>query len=213
MPSNILILENDTDVINTYATILNGNLKIEHQIVSSFNSLEEQLANNNYTHVIINNSIHDFFNYLNENHIKSPVLIITERESQEPSLNCTCLPITYEKIFSFISETSGFSCNTLQEYALDDEDILKELKKQLLEEFEENFIELPLLIQNKNLVAIKSKVHQISSKFSLLEMDEPYRISKEIDMTIIEDAENQLKNCQNLLVDIAVVIDQLKANV
>lgn len=210
MPSNILIIENDVNLIANYELILNSNLKIQHTIVNSFDNFTELLNTQKFTHLIVNSSVSNSWFAQFRNLIDIPTLVISNDLFQHTPYKTSDIDLTYDKIISFISETSSFSFNTLNEYALGEEDILNELKKQIQEEFKENFDELPQLIIDKNLTEIKSKVHQISSKFSLLEMNDTYKISKEIDINILEDSENQLINCQNLLVDIAVVLDQVK---
>ena len=141
--------------------------------------------------------------------IKLPVLVISETEIENSFYNVTSDPLTYDKVFAFICETSNFSINTLGKYALGEEDILIELKKHIGDEFQLNLVELPQLIKEKKLEDIKNKIHQISSKFTLLEMNNSYKISKEIESRIYEDSEKQLLNCQNLLLDIAIVVNQI----
>lgn len=209
MPSNFLIIENDDTLVIKYEEFLNGSLKIQHHIIDSFNSFEEQLFNNNYSHLIINSKVdQDWFSKYKEL-IKLPTLLISETETENSFYFVTDEPLSYDKIFTFIIETSRFSTNTLEEFSLGEEDVFNEMKYHIEEEFQTSYIELPQLIKEKKLVDIKNKIHQISSKFSLLEMEESYEVSKEIDSKIFEDSENQLANCQNLLVDIAVVINQI----
>lgn len=210
MPSNILFIENDINLAHDYVRILNINLKIRHKIINSFDSLDNQLKTNEFTHVIINSNVDEFWNEKYQKLINLPTLVISDSDNQSTSFFITRQPLTYDKIFAFLGETSGFSCDTLKEYALGEEEILNEFKKQIFEEFEDNFVKLPHLINKKKLSEIKLKIHQISSKFSLLEMNDSYEVSKEIDLNILNDSENQLNNCKNLLVDIAVVINQLK---
>lgn len=210
MPSNILIIENDVNLTQTYIEIFNSNLKIQYKIIDSFNSLKEQLNTNQFSHLIINRNVDKLWNTKYNEFINVPTLVISDEQKQNDSYFITNLPLTHHKIFTFLCDTSGFSLKTLEGYALGEEDVLNELKKQISLEFESSFSELPQLIVEKKLDAIKSKIHQISSKFSLLEMNAAYEVSKKIDTTIYEDSENQLKNCKNLLVDIAVVINQIK---
>ena len=210
MPSNILIIENDVNLTQTYIEIFNSNLKIQYKIIDSFNSLKEQLNTNQFSHLIINRNVDKNWNIKYNELINIPILVISDEQEHNNSYFITNLPLTYQKVFAYLCETSGFSFKTLEGYALGEEDVLKELKKQINIEFESSFSELPQLIAEKKLDAIKSKVHQISSKFSLLEMNTAYEFSKIIDTTIYEDSENQLENCKNLLVDIAVVINQMK---
>ncbi|WP_111707365.1 hypothetical protein [Lutibacter citreus] len=210
MPSNILIIESDINQVQEYVKILNKNLKIQHKIINSFDLLPKKLITNRFSHLIINSKVDKLWKEKYQEVINLPTLVLSDSEIQNSSFYVTNQPLTYDKIFAFLSETSDFSYNTLNEYALGEEEILNELKKQICVEFEENSIELPQLILEKRLEDIKHKIHQISSKFSLLEMNESYKTSKEIDSKILDDSENQLNNCENLLVDIAVALKQLK---
>ena len=208
--SNILIIEDDATLISEYNVVLNSNLGIKHNTINSFETLIDEIQSNQYSHIVSkyaikNQSIVDFQNILN-----IPTLIIAEEAIPTTLFSFSKSPLTYSKLFSFICETSTFSYNTLSKYVMGEAEILAELKKNMLEEFEDNFNKLPYLIDEKNLEVIKSKVHQMSTKFSLLEMEKSFLLSKEIDMNMLIDSENQLVNTQDLLIDIEIVIEQLK---
>ena len=109
MPSNILIIENDVILAQNYASVLNSSLKIKHTIIKSFCSLEEQLTENNFTHLIVNSKVDKNW-YLNYHDIITlPILVISETETENSNYTVTNQPITYDKIFAFISETSEFN--------------------------------------------------------------------------------------------------------
>lgn len=210
MPNNLLFIENDIDLINEYANILDSNLKIKYHVIKNFQNFQAEITSNNYSHIIVNSEVDKNWFDIYQHLIKVPVLVISNTEKDSPFYYVTNKPLSFDKIFSFICETSSFSTKTLEEYSLGEEDVLAELVKQIGIEFNQCFVDLPKLINSRNLKDIESKVHTISTKFSLLEMENPYNDSKEIESKIFEDTENQLVNCENLLLDIAIVINQIK---
>lgn len=208
MPSNILIIENSTTNISCYKSFLSSNLKIQHKILTTFDSLEDLLLQNNYTHLILNAEVDPNWEEKYTHLISLPTLVISNINYNDYYVINE--PLTFDKVFNFLCITSSFSCNTINEYALGEEDIFNELINQIQIEFEENYNLLPEYINNQNLEEIKSRSHQISSKFSLLEMNDSYKNAKEIDTHILDDPKSQINNCNNLLVDIAIVINLLK---
>ncbi|HKJ06278.1 MAG TPA: hypothetical protein VJ970_02305 [Flavobacteriaceae bacterium] len=206
MPCNVLLIQNEDNSIAT-GVFLNNTLTIPHVVKNSLDKVNEFPSTKNFSHLIFNkvvdkSELKQFVNI--------PILIVAENKIDNTEYKLVNSPLNFEKIFSFISNTSNFSLNTLKEYALGEEEILIELKNQILEEFTASYNQLPKLIDNKNLTEIKSTVHQISSKFSLLEMEKAYQLAKNIDNNILNNEEVELNNCKKLVIDIAIVLDQLK---
>lgn len=204
MPYHVLHISKNSNPV-LHEVYSNNVLTIPFEVCIDGDNVEETLSLKTFTHVIIEGSDID-----NKIEFNLPTLKITDGNTKNKGIKTVNSPITFNKIFTFISNTSGFSTNTLNEYALGEDDIFNELISQILEEFKESYQNLPMLIETKNLTEIKSLVHQISSKFSLVEMEKAYLLAKEIDNNIFEQPEKQLKNCTNLLIDIAIVIDQIK---
>ena len=208
MPCNVLLIQKDPNS-NATDNCFKNVITIPHVLDKSLNSIETHLATTKFTHLIIDTQ--DVERNLNEieknNNI--PTLLVSEA-NLKTKFSIEKPPLSFEKIFAFVSNTSNFSLKTLNEYALGETDILNELKTQILEEFKLSYKQLPKLIDSENLTEIKSIVHQISSKFSLLEMEDAYKLAKDIDTNILNNKETQLNNCNKLLVDIAIVLNQLK---
>ncbi len=212
MPVKVLFIENDSIQQASFKSILDKNLGIKHHIIDGFDSLESELKKDNYTHLISkfsinNNTINDY-----KHLIEIPTLIILENniDISDTGFSYTKLPLSYSKLFAFLCEAPIISNNTLEKYAMGDQDFMNQMKGHIIEEFKANFEEIPKLLENKNLKEIKSKAHQMISKFSLLEMNNSYNLSKEIDLNIFDDPENQIQNMQQLLVDIEIALTQLK---
>lgn len=209
MPIKILFIENDKTAQDSLKSLLQNNSGIQYTVLQDFSLINEELTNN-YTHLIsaskINNSsIGDF-----KDLISIPTLIVSDEVFEDKSFSCTKLPLSYDKLFAFLCEKIIISDNTLEKYAMGDPDFMTQMKGHIIEEFEQNVAEMPILIEHKNIEELKSKVHQLVSKFSLLEMLPTYDLSKEIDANILEQPELQLENTKHLLLDIEIALTQLK---
>ena len=214
MPIKVLFITNNKSLKNSILEILKNNLGIKHLVIDDFELLNSEIKDNSYTHVISCNKINNTFlkNYLSG--ITIPILALindTDTETIENTLfKTTKLPLTYSTLFSFLCETPILAYGTLESYALDDPEFITQVKGLIIEEFENNFKEIPQLIKNNNLTEIKSKTHQMVSKFALLEMNNSFELSKEIDLNILDEPEKQLQNMAYLLVDIEIALTQLK---
>jgi len=209
MPIKVLFIENDKVAQDSLKSLLHNNSGIQFTISDDFSLLNEPLAND-YTHLIsvlkINNSsIIDF-----KNLISIPTLIISDENLEDNAFSVTKSPLSYDKLFGFLCEKIIISDNTLEKYAMGDPEFMTQMKGHIIEEFEQNVNEMPVLIKNKNIEELKSKVHQLVSKFSLLEMVSTYDLSKEIDANILEQPEKQIENTKQLLLDVEIALAQLK---
>lgn len=209
MPIKVLFIENDKVAQDSLKSLLHNNSGIQFTISDDFSLLNEALAND-YTHLIsvlkINNSsIIDF-----KNLISIPTLIISDENLEDNAFSVTKSPLSYDKLFGFLCEKIIISDNTLEKYAMGDPEFMTQMKGHIIEEFEQNVNEMPVLIKNKNIEELKSKVHQLVSKFSLLEMVSTYDLSKEIDANILEQPEKQIENTKQLLLDVEIALAQLK---
>ena len=214
MPIKVLFITNNESLKSSIHEILKKNLGIKYLIINNFELLNSEIKDNNYSHVISSNKINNTFlkNYLSG--ITVPILALindADTETIENTLfKTTKLPLTYSTLFSFLCETPILAYGTLESYALDDPEFITQVKGLIIEEFENNFKEIPQLIKNNNLTEIKSKTHQMVSKFALLEMNNSFELSKEIDLNILDEPEKQLQNMAYLLVDIEIALTQLK---
>jgi len=214
MPIKVLFITNNESLKSSIHEILKKNLGIKYLIINDFELLNPEIKDNNYTHVISCNKINNTFlkNYLSG--ITIPILALIDDADTETIENTpfktTKLPLTYSILFSFLCETPILAYGTLESYALDDPEFITQVKGLIIEEFESNFKEIPQLIKNNNLTEIKSKTHQMVSKFALLEMNNSFELSKEIDLNILDEPKKQLQNMAYLLVDIEVALTQLK---
>ncbi|NOR26952.1 MAG: hypothetical protein GQ540_00310 [Lutibacter sp.] len=214
MPIKVLFITNNESLKSSIHEILKKNLGIKYLIINDLELLNPEIKDNNYSHVISSNKINNTFlkNYLSG--ITVPILALindADTETIENTLfKTTKLPLTYSTLFSFLCETPILAYGTLESYALDDPEFITQVKGLIVEEFENNFKEIPQLIKNNNLTEIKSKTHQMVSKFALLEMNNSFELSKEIDLNILDEPEKQLQNMAYLLVDIEIALTQLK---
>lgn len=210
MPIKILFIEDNETSQESIKSLLLTNSGVNYKIIANFNELREELCSNLYTHLISVNNISsknllDFKEF-----ITVPTLILSDNDILESNYSFTKKPLTYAKLFAFLCEKSIISDNTLEKYAMGDIEFMTQMKGHIIEEFEQNMNEMPELLKSKNIVEIKSKVHQLVSKFSLLEMSATYDLSKEIDLNIIEQPELQIANTQQILVDLEIALNQLK---
>jgi HPt (histidine-containing phosphotransfer) domain-containing protein len=204
MPIKILFIENDKTTQDSLKSLLQNISEFQYAFLDNFSLLNEKLLNN-YTHLVSTLEI----NTINDE-ISIPVLIVSKENLETKSFSSTKPPLTYPKLFAFLCEQSIISDNTLEKYAMGDPDFMNQMKGHIVEEFEQNIAEMPQLINSKNIEEIKSKVHQLVSKFSLLEMVPTYELSKEIDANILEQPEKQISNTKQLLLDIEIALSQLK---
>jgi hypothetical protein len=210
MPIKVLFVEDDKLAQDSLKSMLQHNLGIQYSIIDDFSKINTELSNSNYTHLIAktvvnNSSILDL-----EEFILIPTLVIGSGNYSNTTFNSTQPPLTYDKLFAFLCEKTIISNNTLEKYAMGDLDFMTQMKGHIIEEFELNVNELPELIKSNNLPEIKSKIHQLVSKFSLLEMINTYDLSREIDSNILEQPELQIANTHQLLVDMEIALTQLK---
>jgi len=212
MPIKVLFITNNESLKSSIHEVLKNNLGIKYLIIDNFELLTSEIKDNNYTHVISCNKINDALLKNYSNGITVPILaLINETETAENSTFKTAkLPLTYTTLFSFLSKTPILAYGTLESYAMNDPEFITQVKGLIIEEFEANFKEMPQLIINKDLTEIKSKTHQMVSKFALLEMNDSFELSKEIDLNILDEPEKQLQNMAYLLVDIEIALTQLK---
>ena len=211
MPIKILFIEDSITSQESINSLLHINSGINYKIIDSFNLLNTEI-NSNYTHLVscysINNqTINDFIDI-----IEIPTLVVTENDIKFNSskFNLTKYPLSYFKLFSFLCEKQLVFDDTLEKYAMGDQDFMSQLKAHIVEEFELNIHKMPQYIKSQNLKEIKNLMHQLVSKFSLLEMDSTYDLSREIDLNILEQPEIQIANTQQVLVDVEIALTQLK---
>lgn len=210
MPIKILLIEDDKTSQEYLKSLLPVNSGINYKIIDNFNLLHEELNSSSFSHIISiqkigSETLSDFTEL-----ITIPTLILTDKDISNCKFSFTKNPLTYDKLFSFLCEKSIISDNTLEKYAMGDQDFMTQLKEHIIEEFELNIHEMPQHIKSKNLKEIKSLMHQLVSKFSLLEMATTYDLSREIDLNILEQPETQIANTQQVLVDVEIALTQLK---
>jgi hypothetical protein len=211
MPIKVLFIEDDEDQQNQIKSILNKNVGIQYHTIHDFNEICTELNDPDYTHIIScysikNKCIIDYIEFLT-----IPALVISENKDHFSNfpLNIINPPLSYNKLFSFLSETPIISTNTLLKYDNGDKVFKGKIKDLIKKEFKENLVEIPELIKVNNLREIKNRTHKIISKFALLEMNKAVDLSKEIDINIIDNPKKQIFNMRNLLVDIEIALKQL----
>lgn len=212
MPIKILFIEENDAKQEALKLCLSQNTGIQYDIIADFKGFEAALNANTYTHliaqsVIKNESILAFGDF-----IKLPLLLVNDGglDLSGTSHASTKSPLSYAALFDFLVESTPVSYEAMEEYAMDDSAFFEQLKGLMVDEFKNNFEEIPALIVNKNLSEIKSRAHQMSSKFAMLDLPLSAFLCKEIDVNILNDAEKQLKNMKLLLVDLEIALAHLQ---
>ena len=213
MPVRILYIEPDTALQDSFLELVKQNKGLSYHIMDDVALLEIELKKEIYTHLILSTTVNKKTDIHSLDFVKIPTLILSKDKidvNNNNNFSFTQLPLSYPKLFSFLCKTPIISYNTLNKYAMGDEDFMAQMKAHIIDEFEVNVAQMPQLLKDKDLNEIKSKAHKIASKFSLLEMDEAFYLAKEIDLKILDNPNKQVANMQHLLVDIEIALTQLK---
>lgn len=212
MPIKILFIEENDAKQEGLKLYLTQNKGIQYDIIADFKGLEAALNATAYTHlvaqaVVKNESVLAFLDL-----IKLPLFVVNDAELDlsGTSYASTKSPLTYSALFDFLVESTPISYASMEEYAMDDEEFFEQLKGLMIDEFKLNFEEIPALIDNRNLSEIKSRAHQLSSKFAMLDLPLSALLCKEVDVNILQDADKQLGNMKLLLVDLEIVLVHLQ---
>jgi len=212
MPLKLLFIEENEIKQEALKLVLNQNTGIQYDIITDFKELDAEINTNGYTHlvsqaVIKNESVLEFSHLMN-----LPLLVINDANIDlgETSFTSTKSPLSYAELFAFLVQNTPISYSGIEEYAMGDEEFFNQLKELIVEEFSLNFKEIPALIETGNLSELKSRAHQMSSKFSMIDMPLSWQLCKDIDMNILEDTEKQIENTKCLLVDLEIALLHLQ---
>jgi len=212
MPVKILFIEENETKQEAIKLCLAQNTGIQFDIINDFNALETALGSESYSHLVaqsvIKNEVVLAFKHL----IQLPLLIVNDTglDLSETSYAITKSPLSYATLFEFLVQSTPISYAGIEDYAMDDEEFLEQIKALMVDEFQNNLEEIPTLIETNNLSELKSRAHQMSSKFAMLDLPQSALLSKEIDVHIINDAEKQIKNMKILLVDLEIALAHLQ---
>lgn len=212
MPVKVLFIEENEIKIEALKLCLSHNAGIKFEIIDDFKALDTALNSNVYTHLVCQSVVKNETVLAYKHLTQLPVLIINDADTDlsETSYIIEKSPLSYSALFAFLAQSTPISYADMEEYAMDDEEFFEQLKGLMVDEFKLNFEEIPALIENCNLSEIKSRAHQMSSKFSMIDMPDSWKLCKEIDMNILEDTENQLDNMKRILVDIEIALAHLR---
>jgi hypothetical protein len=212
MPVRILYIEPNITLQESFKELVKQNKGLTCCIIDDMDLLDTELEKGIYTHLVLSSTVIKKIDKHPLDFVKIPILVLTKDEIdvKNNAISYTELPLSYPKLFSFLCEHPIISYDTLNKYAMGDEAFMTQMKGHIIDEFEINVSQLPQLFKNKDVNEIKSKAHKIASKFSLLEMEEAFHLSKEIDTKILDNPNEQIKNMQYLLVDIEIALTQLK---
>ncbi len=212
MPVKILFIEENGQKQEALKFCLQQNAFIQYGIIADFKELGAELNLGNYTHlvaqaVVKNESVLAFGDL-----IKLPLLVVNDADLDlsGTSYANTKSPLSYAALFGFLLESTPVSYVSMEEYAMDDQEFFDQLKGLMVDEFKHNFEEIPALIENKNLPELKSRAHQLSSKFAMLDLPMSTLLCKEVDVNILHDAEKQLENMKLLMVDLEIALAHLQ---
>jgi hypothetical protein len=212
MPVKILFVEEKGQKQEALKLCLQQNAFIQYGIIADFKELDAELNFGNYTHlvaqaVVKNESVLAFGDL-----IKLPLLVVNDAELNlsGTSYASTKSPLSYAALFGFLLESTPVSYAAMEEYAMDDQEFFDQLKGLMVDEFKHNFEEIPALIENENLPELKSRAHQLSSKFAMLDLPLSALLCKEVDVNILQNAEKQLENMKLLMVDLEIALAHLQ---
>ncbi len=212
MPVKILFIEENETKQEALKLCLNHNTGIQFDIIDDFMELDSILNTNSYTHLVSQSVVKNesFLTY--SQLLQLPLLIMNDAGLDLPgtSYAISKSPLSYSELFTFLVKHTPITYSGIEEYAMDDEEFFKQLKELIVEEFKRNFEEIPTLIETNNLSELKSRAHQMSSKFSMLDLPLSWQLCKDIDMHILEDTQKQLENLKRLLVDLEIALVQLQ---
>jgi hypothetical protein len=212
MPVKILFIEENEIKKEALILCLSHNAGVQFDIIHDFNALDATLKSNIYTHLVaqsfVNNESFLEFSHLNQ----LPLLLMNDAELDLSGTSYAIAksPLSYSALFDFLVQSTHISYATMEEYAMDDEEFFEQIKALMVDEFKLNLEEIPTLIGNNNLPELKSRAHQMSSKFAMLELTKSALLCKEVDVHILNDAEKQLENMKLLLVDLEIALAHLQ---
>ncbi|MHB1146067.1 MAG: hypothetical protein ACYC01_00575 [Lutibacter sp.] len=212
MPIKILFIEENDINQEAIKLCLKQNSYIQFDIIDDLNGLDAALKLSNFTHLVaqsnVKNEIVIAFSNLNQ----LPVLIMNDSELdlKETFYTSAKSPLSYPELFSFLVKSTHISYASIDEYAMGDEEFFEQIKALMVDEFKHNLEEIPRLIETNNLSELKSRAHQMSSKFAMLDIQQSALLCKEVDVNILNDTENQLENMKVLLVDIEIALAHLQ---
>lgn len=212
MPVKILFIEENETKKEAIKLWLGQNKGIQFEIIADFDGLDSKLNTNNFTHLVAQSVVKNEAVMAFSQLIHLPLLILNDAglDLSETSYTITKSPLSYSELFDFLVQSTPVSYATMEEYAMDDEEFFEQLKELMVDEFKHNLEEIPTLIENNNLSELKSRAHQLSSKFAMLDLPQSALLCKEVDIHILNDAENQLQNMKLLLVDLKIALAHLQ---
>ena len=212
MPIKILFIEENGTKQEAIKLCLSQNSGIQYDIIADFKELDTALNSKAYTHLVAQSVVKNEFVLAFVDCIELPLLIVNDAglDLLVTSYASVKSPLTYAALFAFLVESTPVSYASMEEYAMDDEEFFEQLKGLMVDEFQNNFGEIPALIINENLPELKSRAHQLSSKFAMLDLPLSALLCKEIDVNILHDAEKQLENMKLLLVDLEIALVHLQ---
>lgn len=212
MPVKILFIEENDQKKEAFKLFLAQNKGIEYDIIADFRQLDAALNATTYTHLVAQSGVKNESILALGDLIKLPLLLVNDADLDlsDTSYASTKSPLSYATLFAFLVESTPISYASMEDYAMDDEEFFEQLKELMVDEFKQNFEEIPALIENKNLSEIKSRAHQLSSKFAMLDLPLSALLCKEVDVNILNDPENQLENMKLLLFDLEIVLVHLQ---
>lgn len=212
MPVKILFIEENGQKQEALRFCLQQNAFIQYGIIADFKELDAELNLGNYTHLVAQSVAKNESVLAFADAIRLPLLVVNDADLNlsETSYANTKSPLSYATLFAFLVESTPVSYAAMEEYAMDDQEFFDQLKGLMVDEFKHNFEEIPALIENKNLPELKSRAHQLSSKFAMLDLPMSALLCKEVDVNILQNAEKQLENMKLLMVDLEIALAHLQ---
>ncbi|MDT8416272.1 MAG: hypothetical protein RQ864_00560 [Lutibacter sp.] len=212
MPVKILFIEENGTKQEALKLCLTQDTGIQYNIIADFRELDAALNSGTYTHLVVQSVVNNESVLAFGDFMKLPLLVVNDAglDLSGTSYASTKSPLTYSALFDFLVESTPVSYASMEEYAMDDQEFFDQLKGLMVDEFKLNFEEIPALIENKNLAELKSRAHQLGSKFAMLDLPLSALLCKEVDVNILNDAEPQLQNMKLLMVDLEIALAQLQ---
>ncbi|MDF1518686.1 MAG: hypothetical protein P1P79_12140, partial [Lutibacter sp.] len=172
MPVKILFIEENGTKQEALKLCLTQDTGIQYNIIADFRELDAALNSGTYTHLVVQSVVNNESVLAFGDFMKLPLLVVNDAglDLSGTSYASTKSPLTYSALFDFLVESTPVSYASMEEYAMDDQEFFDQLKGLMVDEFKLNFEEIPALIENKNLAELKSRAHQLGSKFAMLDL-------------------------------------------
>ncbi len=193
---HILYIEDDTLDIRNLEWLADQVDHVQLTICQSFEKVASILSANTIDLIITDQYVKadHYSNYLS--HFKQLDYIVLSNTTDlkkstilYPPLKSFKKPLTLDVFKSLFEANSSQKVASKYDYfdTITDEEYKERLISLLKSEFENVLLAVPKLLNDNNLEEIRQIVHKVSSKFSLLQMKEPFDLARNIEKELTID--------------------------